>query len=89
MAETPARPLTGGDERKEITDGTQCPWCERWALKDQACNHVVCGVDTLRGFVPGQAGATAHSAACCPAEAGFVREEYCPGGHNSHTPARW
>lgn len=27
----------------------QCPWCGRWALKDRACNHVVCGRDA-RGF---------------------------------------
>lgn len=31
----------------------KCPWCFRWALKDQACNHVICGVDTKRAFVVG------------------------------------
>jgi len=32
------------------TDAKQCPWCGRWALKDAACNYVVCGRST-RGFV--------------------------------------
>jgi hypothetical protein len=119
MADTSLRlplPARGRDTKKGLADGTMCPWCERWALKAQACNHVVCGVDTLRGFVPGhgcghqfcfqcgkklcgrvydpQTGArhpqaTSHTEACCPAEAGFVQDEYCPGGHNSHTAARW
>ena len=30
----------------------QCPHCERWALKDTACNFVVCGRAT-HGFVSG------------------------------------
>ncbi len=42
---------TPKQEKKGPTDGTMCPWCGRWTLKDQACNHVVCGVDTARGFV--------------------------------------
>lgn len=32
-------------------DAKQCPWCDRWALKDAACNYVVCGRGT-RGFLP-------------------------------------
>jgi hypothetical protein len=24
----------------------QCPWCQRWALKDDACNWVCCGLET-------------------------------------------
>ena len=111
-----ATQATVGPERKGLDDGTQCPWCERWTLKDQACNHVVCGVSTAGGFSLGHGcgrqfcfqcgkklcapvhdaetgarlgGRTSHSAACCPAEAGFAQEEYCPGGHNSHTSQRW
>ena len=30
-----------------------CPWCGRWALKDEACNWVCCGLDAARGFVVG------------------------------------
>ena len=30
----------------------QCPWCGRWALKDDACNWVTCGLAT-EGFVAG------------------------------------
>ena len=30
------------------TDAKQCPWCERWALKDTACNYIfACGLQTL------------------------------------------
>jgi len=35
-------------------DAKQCPWCERWCLKDNACNYIfACGLDTGRGFVVG------------------------------------
>ena len=30
----------------------QCPWCERYSVKDEACNYVVCG-RTAEGFVLG------------------------------------
>ena len=33
-------------------DAKQCPWCERWALKDAACNYIfACGLDTRLGFI--------------------------------------
>lgn len=35
-----------------LDDARQCPWCERWALKNAACNWVTCGLST-RGFVAG------------------------------------
>jgi hypothetical protein len=30
-----------------------------------------------------------HDARCCEAEPGFSKEEFCPGGHNSHCESRW
>ena len=34
-------------------DARQCPWCERWCLKDDACNYIfACGLDN-RGFHKG------------------------------------
>jgi hypothetical protein len=30
----------------------QCPWCQRWCLKDNQCNYVVCGRNHLNQFVP-------------------------------------
>ena len=30
-----------------------------------------------------------HDASCCTREAGFSKEEYCCGGHNSHCAPRW
>jgi hypothetical protein len=32
---------------------------------------------------------TSHTADCCRAETGFSTSQYCGGGHNSHTAARW
>lgn len=38
-----------------LDDAKMCPWCERWCLKDVACNYIfACGLDTGRGFVVGQ-----------------------------------
>jgi hypothetical protein len=31
-------------------DAKQCPWCERWCLKDDACNYIfACGLETAGG----------------------------------------
>ncbi len=39
---------------KESNDAKMCPWCERWNLKDDACNYIfACGLDTKYGFVKG------------------------------------
>jgi hypothetical protein len=36
-------------------DAKQCPWCQRWALKDAACNYIfACGLETTGGFKVGQ-----------------------------------
>lgn len=30
-----------------MNDAKQCPWCERWCLKDSACNYIfACGLPT-------------------------------------------
>ncbi len=35
-------------------DAKQCPWCQRWCLKDNACAYVFsCGLDVRHGFVKG------------------------------------
>lgn len=35
-------------------DAKQCPWCERWCLKDAACNYIfACGLETNNKFVVG------------------------------------
>ena len=32
------------------TEAKQCPWCERWCLKDDKCNYIfACGLDK-KGF---------------------------------------
>ena len=32
-------------------DAKQCPWCQRWCLKDNACNYIfACGLDTTGTF---------------------------------------
>ena len=38
-----------------MSDAKQCPWCERWCLKDDACNYIfACGLQTgNRGFMMG------------------------------------
>lgn len=36
------------------SDAKQCPWCERWALKDAACNYIfACGLETGGSFTIG------------------------------------
>lgn len=32
-------------------DAKQCPWCERWCLKDNACNYIfACGLESTGKF---------------------------------------
>jgi len=100
-----------------MNDAKQCPWCERWCLKDSACNYIfACGLTTDKRFTIGtgcgkswcwQCGKKFcgqymdvntglktrnakefHNKDCCSKEAGFLKEEYCPGGHNSHCEPR-
>lgn len=100
-----------------LPDAKKCPWCERWCLKDDACNYIfACGLDSKGGFIIGAGcgrswcwmcgmkfcsvyinpvtgqklvGAKDVHTNCCINEPGFVKELYCPGGHNSHCEARW
>lgn len=35
-------------------DAKQCPWCQRWALKDNACDYVfACGLTDKNVFMKG------------------------------------
>ena len=35
-------------------DAKQCPWCERWCLKDNACNYIfACGLQANGNFTVG------------------------------------
>ena len=35
-------------------DAKQCPWCQRWCLKDAACNYIfACGLQTGGEFIIG------------------------------------
>ena len=37
-----------------MKDPKQCPWCQRWCLKDDACNYIfACGLTTEGKFVIG------------------------------------
>ncbi len=37
-----------------MNDAKTCPWCERWCLKDNACNYIfACGLVTEGKFVLG------------------------------------
>ena len=39
----------------ESNDAKQCPWCERWCLKDAACNYIfACGLTSNNKFHVGQ-----------------------------------
>ena len=39
---------------KESGDAKQCPWCQRWCLKDAACDYIfACGLETKGTFVKG------------------------------------
>jgi len=33
-------------------DPKQCPWCQRWCLKDDACNYIfACGLESGGSFI--------------------------------------
>ena len=37
-----------------MNDAKQCPWCQRWCLKDNACDYIfACGLETRGTFVKG------------------------------------
>jgi hypothetical protein len=38
-----------------MNDAKQCPWCQRWCLKDDACNYIfACGLESTNKFRIGQ-----------------------------------
>jgi len=64
--------------------GTGCgkSWC--WECGKKFCGQYM---DTATGHRLPTA-KDHHDATCCTKEAGYVREEYCVGGHNSHCGPR-
>jgi len=100
-----------------MNDAKQCPWCNRWCLKENACNYIfACGLETTNIFRLGagcgrswcwecgkkfcsiyynaETGIKAptardmHDSHCCQREPNYKKDEYCPGGHNSHCESR-
>jgi len=100
-----------------MDEARQCPWCERWCLKDKSCNYIfACGLNSdnifvLKGgcgrswcfkcgkkfcglFIDPETGikckdAKMNHSNCCENESGFLKNDYCCGGHNSHCEKRW
>ena len=41
-------------DAKDTKDAKLCPWCNRWCLKDDACNYIfACGLETKGSFIVG------------------------------------
>ena len=63
--------------------GTGCgrPWC--WECGKKFCDVFV---DPDTGNKTN--GRTFHNSECCKRDPSYVRQEFCPGGHNSHCAPR-
>ena len=63
--------------------GTGCgrPWC--WQCGKKFCGQYI---DPATGNRVG--GRDDHDSVCCSLENGYLKEDYCPGGHNSHCSPR-
>jgi hypothetical protein len=60
------------------TDAKQCPWCQRWCLKDGACDYVFsCGMDFKNKFHIGAGCGRTWCWVCC--------KKYCHSYHNPTT----
>ena len=60
------------------TDAKQCPWCQRWCLKDAACDYVFsCGMDFKNKFHVGAGCGHTWCWVCC--------KKYCHLYHNATT----
>ena len=71
------------------TDAKMCPWCERWALKDDACNYIfACGLDTKLGFQIGKGCGRSWCWGCGKKFCGFhhdpVTGRKLPGARDNH-----
>ena len=71
-------------DNKGFVIGSGCgkPWCYE-------CGKKFCGtyIDPVTGQRIGGA-REHHDASCCSLEQGYKKEDYCPGGHNSHCGPR-
>ena len=69
-------------------DAKTCPWCGRWALKDDACNYIfACGLDSKLGFQVGQGCGRSWCFGCGKKFCGFyyaVTGEKLPGAKDTH-----
>jgi hypothetical protein len=69
-------------------DAKSCPWCGRWALKDDACNYIfACGLDSKLGFQVGQGCGRSWCFGCGKKFCGFyyaVTGEKLPGAKDTH-----
>ena len=69
-------------------DAKACPWCGRWALKDDACNYIfACGLDSKLGFQVGQGCGRSWCFGCGKKFCGFyyaVTGEKLPGAKDTH-----
>lgn len=75
----------GLDSGQGFVIGAGCgrSWCFQ-------CGKKFCGqyMDPATGQKTTTLGMEHHNEHCCALEAGYRREEYCPGGHNSHCDVR-
>jgi len=75
----------GLDERNQFHIGKGCgrSWC--WQCGKKFCGRYY-DINTGTKLPTAKEN---HDARCCEAEPGFSKEEFCPGGHNSHCESRW
>ena len=70
--------MSKGSKEPGSTDAKQCPWCQRWCLKDAACDYVFsCGMDFNNKFHVGAGCGRTWCWVCC--------KKYCHIYHNATT----
>jgi hypothetical protein len=73
------------------TDAKQCPHCQRWCLKDAACDYIfACGLDTRDGFVMGSGCGRSWCWVCgkkyCSQYIDIVTGKKLSNAKDNHTP---
>ena len=64
-------------------DPKQCPWCQRWCLKDDSCNYIfACGLEAKGYFV---IGAGCGGSWCWQCGKKFCGPYYLPNGQKAPT----
>ena len=74
--------LETGTGKFVIGAGCGRSWC--WECGKKFCKIYI---DPITGLKCGDR--KENHDGCCKGEAGFVEDDYCPGGHNSHCGKRW